>query len=370
MLKARIKKRLGQFVLDVSFQAQTQVLALFGPSGAGKSLTLQCIAGLLTPDDGRIEIGPRVAFDAARGINLRPQQRRVGYVFQNYALFPHLSVARNIAFGLPHLPPAERRQRVAEALRAMRLEGLESRLPRELSGGQQQRVALARTLVTEPAILLLDEPFAALDSVIRGRLQRELLQLLSDLAIPTVLVTHNLDEAYSLAGQIAVYDNGRVLQCEPRDDVYYRPQSKAVARFVGMKNFGRGRITAVEAEHLRLESFGLEFFAPARPRADGAAWQPGDTAQWCIRPEHVMLVRKDRPFAPLTPGETRLPGKVVQEVAHGSHYTLLFRPEGAGALPDLHVTLPTYMYHRLRLDTEKHWWVSLKQGFIHLLPDA
>ena len=192
MLEVQIRKTLKAFSLDVAFSLGDERVAIFGPSGSGKSLTLQCIAGLLKPDAGRIVINGRPVFDSSQGIDLRPQDRRIGYLFQSYALFPHLTVEDNISYGLHRLSKSERAYRAKKMVAAMRLEGLESRRPSEISGGQQQRVALARSLVTEPQLLLLDEPFSALDSPIRSRLHGELLQLLQGLSITTLMVTHNL----------------------------------------------------------------------------------------------------------------------------------------------------------------------------------
>ncbi|BDG60033.1 ABC transporter ATP-binding protein [Caldinitratiruptor microaerophilus] len=368
MLACRIAKDLGSFRLHVNLEVKDHVVALFGPSGSGKSMTLQCIAGLVTPDAGRIEIGGRVVFDSGTGVNLPPERRNVGYVFQNYALFPHMTVAGNVAYGLHRLPRQEREARVRQVLRAVRLEGLERRRPHELSGGQQQRVALARALVTRPAALLLDEPFAALDSIIRSRLHRELLELLQELPIPTLLVTHNLEEAYALSREIAVYEGGRVLQFGPRDEVYYRPASKPVARFVGVKNFLPGRVEEVTERYTRVAGpGGLTLWGPPGPFA------PAQRVECCIRPEHVMLVRKEQAGEPPRPGETRIPGAIVQEVVYGGHVNLLFEPcaRAAGVrLPNLHITLPTYMYDRLAVGTVKQWTVALKAEFVHVLPDT
>src|SRR5437773_2192283 len=197
-----IVKRLPGFTLDVRWEADQSVIGLFGPSGAGKTLTLQCLAGLMRPDAGRIVVGDRVFFDAAAGVDLPPQGRRIGYVFQGYGLFPHLTVARNIAFGLRGRPRAARARRAAEVMERLGLGGLERRYPDELSGGQRQRVALGRALAIDPALLLLDEPLSALDAPLRRALRDELGEILRAWRTAAIVVTHDFTEAYRLAGRI------------------------------------------------------------------------------------------------------------------------------------------------------------------------
>lgn len=357
MLTCQIDKRLGSFRLRVSLAVQDHVVGLFGPSGSGKSLTLQCIAGLMAPDSGRITVGGVPVFDSAAGINLPPQKRHVGYVFQNYALFPHLSVADNIAYGLHGISAAERADRVSQALRLIRLQGLERRLPGHLSGGQQQRVALARALVTRPSVLLLDEPFAALDSMIRSELLRQLLDLLHELPIPTLFVTHHLDDAYALSREIAVYDNGSIAQAGPRDEVYHRPSSPEVARYVGITNVLPGRVEAASGWQTRVSGPGFPIWAPP------SSFAPGQEVLCCIRPEYVVPVGEhDR----REPNETWLTGEVTDEVAYGSHVNLRFRPD-AGEAPDLQITLPAYMSRSLGIRPQKRCTFALNAEYIHLI---
>ncbi|MDP2726010.1 MAG: ABC transporter ATP-binding protein, partial [Dehalococcoidia bacterium] len=318
MLELDIEKDLGDFRLQASFQAGDKVVALFGPSGSGKSLTLHCIAGLVSPDRGAIKIDGETVFHSGRGINLPPQRRRVGYVFQNYALFPHMTVEANVAYGLHSLPAPERRRQVEEAIRRVRLTGMEKRLPHQLSGGQQQRVALARTLVTQPRILLLDEPFSALDSAVRGRLQSELMQLLRQLPITTILVTHNLPEAYALSERMIVYDAGRILQDGHRDEVLYKPRTRSVARFTGTKNIIQGRVRAVEPHHVLLETSYSTIMVPPYP------CQVGQELEFCIRPESIMVVRPAQPLRAAVK-ENLLAGVIVDQLPKGSVHTLYFK---------------------------------------------
>ncbi len=210
MLDVMIYRSLDGFTLDVSFSTDTPMTALVGPSGSGKTLTLRAVAGVFTPDAGRIVLDDVALFDSERGIDLAPQDRRVGYVPQQYALFPHLTVQENVGFGLRGVGAAERRRRIGELLELVSLTGLERRRPSELSGGQQQRVALARALIVQPRILLLDEPFSALDSGIRQPLRQSLLELQRSLGFRALLVTHDPADA-AIAGQRFEFERGQIL---------------------------------------------------------------------------------------------------------------------------------------------------------------
>lgn len=233
MLEIIIQKQLRDFSLELNLTTPGGVTVLFGRSGMGKSMTLACVAGLATPDAGRIVVNGQTFFDSEASINLRPQQRRVGYVTQDYLLFPHLTVWQNVAFGLIEQTRPERERIVQEALAWLDLEALAQQRPRELSGGQQQRVALARALVIRPQVLLLDEPFSALDSPTRLRLRQDLLRLQQELAVPVLFVTHDLAEALLLGEQMAVVDNGRLLQLDTPANIRERPADRLVAELVG-----------------------------------------------------------------------------------------------------------------------------------------
>jgi iron(III) transport system ATP-binding protein len=210
-----------------------EILALLGPSGCGKTTTLRLIAGFESPDSGIVEVGGRTV--AGPGVNVPPEKRRVGMVFQDYALFPHLSVERNVAYGLSS--GKKRKGRVAEILALAHLEGLEERMPHELSGGQQQRVALARALAPEPAVVLLDEPFSNLDASLRARMRSEMREILREAGATAIFVTHDQEEALSLADEVAVMIRGTVVQTAPPEDLYRRPATREVASFVGEANF-------------------------------------------------------------------------------------------------------------------------------------
>lgn len=221
------------------------ITVLFGPSGCGKTTVLRCLAGLETPEEGTIQFGEHTWFDAARGICLTPQQRGIGFVFQDYALFPHLTVAGNVGYGLSNLPANERRRRVGELLERFNLTAQSEQRPRQLSGGQQQRVALARALACRPRLLLLDEPLSALDAALREQLRGDLRRLLAACAVPVLLVTHDREEAIALGDELVVMSSGRVRQSGPVLEVFNHPADAEVARIVQVENLHPGRVLGV-----------------------------------------------------------------------------------------------------------------------------
>jgi molybdate transport system ATP-binding protein len=218
-----LRKKVNGFSLDVTWEIGNELAVLFGHSGAGKSMTLQIIAGLLIPDGGCVRIGSITMFDSSRRINVPPQQRHLGYVFQDLALFPHMTALDNILFGSHGLCKSERRARAEEMIGAFRLEGIEEKYPAELSGGQKQRVAFARALMRKPGVLLLDEPFSALDKPLRTEMRRFLRDIKNRFDIPIVLVTHDIAEAYAVADTLIVYSNGRVIQTGTPKDIFGNP---------------------------------------------------------------------------------------------------------------------------------------------------
>lgn len=236
-LSVNIRKKLGDFSLRISFETDGGTLGLLGASGCGKSYTLKCIAGIEKPDSGRIVLDGEVLFDSEAGINLPPQKRRVGYLFQNYALFPNMTVRQNILCGLKNeKDPAERTRRYREALNILQIEDLEDHRPNELSGGQAQRVALARIMVNRPKLLMLDEPFSSLDSHLRDKLQIELRDLLKRFQKEVILVTHSRDEAYHMCDRIAVMNDGRIAALKPTKALFANPDSVEAASITGCKN--------------------------------------------------------------------------------------------------------------------------------------
>lgn len=237
-----IRKDLGSFRLDVKFDAESGVTCLLGASGCGKSMTLKCIAGIEKPDEGHIELDGRVLYDSEKKIDLPPQQRRVGYLFQNYALFPNMTVRQNILCGLcREKDRSEKERRLREMVNMLQLEGLENHKPHQLSGGQQQRVALARILVSDPRLLLLDEPFSALDGHLRDALKIELRDLLVQFGGAVLMVTHDRTEAYNMAARIAVMDKGGILTLRPTKELFADPGSVQAAVITGCKNIAAAR---------------------------------------------------------------------------------------------------------------------------------
>ena len=249
-----IEKKLGAFTLRVQFETPGGTMALLGASGCGKSVTLKCIAGIMTPDRGRIVLDGETLFDSERGIDLTPQQRRVGCLFQQYALFPTMTVAQNIRCGIRGGERSEKKRQTAELLRRFRLEGLEKKYPAQLSGGQQQRVALARILASEPRAILLDEPFSALDSFLKWNLELELSDLLADFTGPVLWVSHDLGECCRNCGSVCVMENGRSSPVTDMETLLRRPATVGAAQLLGCRNF----LTARRCEGgVRLEGWDI-----------------------------------------------------------------------------------------------------------------
>ncbi len=244
-----IQKKLPSYTLDISFTAEEEALGILGSSGSGKSMTLRCIAGIETPTSGTIVLNNRVLYDSRKGINLPSRDRRVGYVFQNYALFPHLSVAQNIAYGLKGQSKNAIYRQLAEQLEQVKLVGMGDRYPHQLSGGQQQRVALARALATEPDILLLDEPFSALDTHLRSELEKQLIKTLSLYQGITLFVSHNLEEAYRICQNLIVLSAGKVVAEGQKQTIFDHPGSITVAQLTGCKNYSRIQPIAAHQIH-------------------------------------------------------------------------------------------------------------------------
>jgi iron(III) transport system ATP-binding protein len=255
-----------------------QILALLGPSGCGKTTTLRLIAGFETPDAGRVLIGGRVMADAEGGVAVAPEERGVGVVFQDYALFPHLTVEDNVAFGLHALPRDQRRQRVRAVLDLVGMPELAGRYPHELSGGQQQRVAVARALAPAPALILLDEPFSNLDADLRAQMRDEVENVLRGTGTTAVFVTHDQEEAFTIADVVGVLNGGRLEQLAPPETIYHHPATPFVAEFVGAADFLPGLVTS-EGVVTEIGVFG---------NVEGR--EPGEKVKVMIRPDDITFV--------------------------------------------------------------------------------
>ena len=237
-----IQKKLQGFHLNLSLHTEASILGILGASGSGKSMLLKCIAGLVKPDEGHIEINEKTFYNSKSRINLKPRDRKIGYVFQNYALFPHLTVRENIAFGL-HRKRDDQETNLITLISKLHLNGLENKYPSQISGGQQQRVALARALATNPDMLLLDEPFSALDEHLRKEMIKEMAQYLALFKVKTLYVTHQMDEAYYLCDDIAVIKQGQIDSISHKATLFTNPLTLESAKITGCKNFSKFEIT-------------------------------------------------------------------------------------------------------------------------------
>lgn len=250
-----VKKKFSGFQLDVKLQSQEDVIGILGASGSGKSMLLRCIAGLVRPDQGKIVINGKTFFDSEKKINLSMRERKVGFLFQNYALFPNMTIEENIAFGLDKLPKPEKKKRVTALLEKYHLGDIGKRYPTQISGGQQQRVALARAVAVEPDILLLDEPFSALDVHLRNHMMKEMSESLKEYRGLTLFVTHNREEAYRLSDYIAVFNTGKVEVFGQKDAIFKWPASLETAKITGCKNIVTA--TRISAHQLAVAEWGV-----------------------------------------------------------------------------------------------------------------
>lgn len=336
-LTVDIEKRLGDFQLQVRFEAGRETLALLGASGCGKSMTLKCIAGIERPDRGHIELDGRVLFDSASHIDLSPQRRRVGYLFQQYALFPNMTVEQNILAGARDRTRSQRREKVREKVRALRLEGLESLRPSQLSGGQQQRAALARILAGEPELILLDEPFSALDEYLKWQLELELADTLKDFPGGVLFVSHSRDEVYRLCDTVCVLTRGR---CDPKRTIgqlFRAPSTVGAALISGCKNLSPA---SLEGDgRLFCRDWGVSL-RTALPVPEGA----GHVG---IRAHYFTIQGEENP----------IPCRVERVIDNVFSTVVMLKTPGPG---------------RLRLELEKAEWAALRgpeELTVHIRPE-
>lgn len=348
--------------LDAEFScAAGEILVVAGPSGSGKTTLLRCIAGLYHPAAGRIQCGGKIWFDSEQRLSVPVQRRSTGMVFQHYALFPHLNAAGNIGISLDHLESNRRRQRITQLLKMVNMEGLEDRLPHQLSGGQQQRVALARALARDPEVLLLDEPFSAVDQQTRKKLLRELALLKQQLRMPVILVTHDLDEARKLADKLCIIHHGRSLQTDLPGTLMTRPDSATVARLVGLENIFTGIVKSHDHDSrttwLEWDAYLLE--TPYRPE-----FKPDTVVDWVIPSENLILHRRDRPSR----GERENPvhGHILEFIPLGEMASVLI---AVNEIEHRHLSLmvPTHVARRNNLEQGGAITVSLLAEAIHLM---
>jgi molybdate transport system ATP-binding protein len=355
------------FELDVRLVCDAGVTVLFGASGAGKTLTLEALAGFLRPDRGRILLNDEILFDGESGVCLPPQRRGVGYVFQNDALFPHMTLDQNLAFGIARLPVLERHRRVRSMLERFGLTDLAARRPHELSGGQKQRASIARALVTEPRLLLLDEPVRGFDYPLRQDFYEILRDVRQTYRIPILLVTHDVNEGFELAGQMAVYEAGRIVQTGSPEEIFLRPRSPSVARLFGISNIFSGTVETLDPStdttRIRTEAFPVTLpYLPGRLK--------GDQVTFCIPQEHVHLSaatsgdgERDR--------ENAVPAQVIEEILTPATARLLLKIEssGNGTCPEathLESEVTRAVYKKMGMVKQKNWFASLPKAFIHV----
>jgi molybdate transport system permease protein len=347
-LSVQIQKRISGFQLDVAFQTDRSPLGLLGASGSGKSMLLRCIAGLETPSNGTITLNGRTLFNTDKQINVPARHRRVGLVFQNYALFPHLTIAQNIAFGMTTMPRCRRISAVMTYLHQMDLSHLGDRYPYQLSGGQQQRVALARAIASQPDILLFDEPLSALDTYLRSNIEKLLIDILSNYSGITLFVTHTLEEAYRICDRLLVLSNGRIQAYGTKQEIFQHPPSLEVARLTECKNFSR--IRYIDSHHIQALDWNCHLCLPNVP-----AHQDGYVG---IRAHHINILNY-----PHT--RNTFPGWVTMATETQHRVTIYLK---------LHHTPQSPQDYHLQVEMYREKWNQLQQQsfpwFIQLAPEC
>ena len=360
-LRVRLRQE-RPVALDVAFDCGAgELLALVGPSGSGKTTVLRCIAGLASPPEGEVACDGETWLDTRGSVFASPQRRRVGLVFQHYALFPHLDALANVACAMAHRPRGERGARARALLARVNMEGLEVRRPAELSGGQRQRVALARALAREPRVLLLDEPFSAVDQLTRRRLRLELAQLRREIRTPMVLVTHDLEEAQLLGDRLSVLHHGRTLQTGAMLDVIRRPADALVARLIDHRNVFTGVVSHHDEPARRTW---IAWAGAALECGLATRFAPGGQVDWLVPESHVVMHRRDRPSR----GEHENPvhGIVRNVVMLGGDARVTLDVEGAGT--PLTFEVSAHVAARNGVTVGANASVSLLASGIHVMP--
>jgi molybdate ABC transporter permease protein len=351
-LEIDAEKSLANFTLSVAFRTGPGAVGLLGASGAGKSMTLRLIAGVVTPDRGHITLNGRTLYDSSSGENVRPAKRRIGVVFQDYALFPHMTVAQNVEFGLHDLPAEERRERVRHQLEAMRIAELATRYPSQISGGQRQRVAIARSMAIEPDALLLDEPFSALDPHLRRQMEEQLRETLAGYNGVVLFVTHDMEEAFRFCSDLLVLDGGRVIASGRRQQLFEDPRSVVAARLTGCKNIVPARRT--DRNLISVAGWGCELVC-ARP-------VPETITHVGYRSHHFLFQEK-------AVGENVFPCWLVSTSQAPHEMTLYLRlhhPPGAGESPHLQADVPKELWRSLSTQPQP-WRIQIVPERVLLL---
>jgi len=356
MLKVDITKTLSNFSLKIAFEVDREILVFFGSSGAGKSLTLECIAGLVRPDKGIIRLDDNIFYQSPSHYVPR-HKRGVGVVFQGYALFPHLTVVQNLAYGIQYAKGPTIHAK--DMLRRLRLQGLEDRYPNQLSGGQQQRVALGRALVIQPKLLLLDEPFSALDRGMREHLQEDIVTLQKEFDLTIIYVTHNLEDAFLMGDKLAVFQEGRLHQIGPIKEVFSHPNSRSVAEITGVKNIWEG--TVVESSVTGLNLQWGEYIIELPP----ANYAVGQRVMFYLRPEDVKVIRSDKPLIEAI-RHNLIEGTVANLVDQGT--TVLITVNCHKNFEPIQLRFSARSYNDMELIPGKCITVSLRKDSIKVIP--
>jgi molybdate transport system ATP-binding protein len=349
----------GEIPLHVALDIHAgELVALLGPSGSGKTTLLRSLAGLYTDVRGEIYSEDECWFDSSKNFRLNPEQRSLGMVYQSYALFPHLTALENIILPLNHIPKCKAKVQAMNWLERVNLSGLEHRKPHELSGGQRQRVALARALVADPKLLLLDEPFSAVDQTTRFKLRRELVLLRQEITAPIILVTHDLEEAMQLADRICILHHGQILQIDAPEYLMNHPRTPTVAKLLGLQNVFEGIILSTDNENTRIEWQGKSISISSKH-----SFKKGDKIEWIVPPQGVLLHRPDRP----SNGEKENPleGVIEELVILGPHVSISVTPSHAPKLP-LRFFIPRHFVDRQKLRQGMNVFLSLLGKHVHI----
>ena len=356
-LSVQVRKHYPTFSLEANFAAAPGITILFGPSGSGKTTILDCVAGLTAPESGAIRVAGRTLFDRDRGIDLAPQHRRIGYVFQDLALFPHLSVEQNTRYGLGGLAPQARNTRSREILESLRIGHLRDRKPAQISGGEKQRAALARALVTDPCVLLLDEPLAALDAPTKSRIVDDLRAWNQSHQIPILYVTHSRDEVFALGERVLVIENGRVSAEGTPHDVMSAPRQETVAQLAGFENIFEATVMAAHKDRgtmtCKIEGSSVELETPLVRAGTGTKLKVG------IRAGDILLAGIEP--AGLS-ARNVIPGRVVSLVVRD---VIVEATVNCGISFVAHLTLAAR--HSLQLQPGNTVWLVIKTHSCHLM---